>query len=329
MTSAQVGAEGEEHAATELEEIPVPVAEEQAPAPQKLSPSKQPSPRPVRPRPTRKPLPAGYVVAIWALLSLAGLSAWGVIYGFALSSVQEHRTQHVLHAKFRGELADGTAPVGAKIARGAPVAMLQIPRIGLRDLMVVEGTTSTDLQAGPGHRRDTPLPGEIGASFVMGRSRTFGAPFAHIVALKKGDPITVRTGEGTFHFSVDAVRRPGDSLTELDPGAARLTLVTSEGVKGGTRQAVYVDATMKDKAQPAPEGLPTSLPVAEKQMRGDQGALIAIVLLLLPLLLAIVALSWTRVRWGLRPTLVVGIPVVLATVWGVTETVSQLLPNVF
>jgi chromate transport protein ChrA len=86
---------------------------------------------------------------------------------------------------------------------------------------------------------------------------------------------------------------------------------------------------MKDKGQPAPAGLPTSLPVAEKQMRGDQGALIAVVLLLLPLLIAIVALSWTRVRWGLRPTLLIGMPVVVATVWGVTETVSQLLPNLF
>jgi len=192
-----------------------------------------------------------------------------VFYAFTLSSIQEHRTQHVLYAKFRGQLAEGTAPVGGKIGPCSPVAILQIPRIGLHNVIVVEGTTSADLQAGPGHRPDTPLPGQAGASFIMGRSRTFGAPFARIVHLKKGDPITVDTGEGTFHFSVEAVRRPGDSLTALDTGAGRLTLVTSEAAKGGTRQIVYVDANLKGNAQPAPTDRPTSLPVAEKQMKGD------------------------------------------------------------
>ena len=151
--------------------------------------------------------------------------------------------QHVPNAAFRAELAEGTAPVGGRIAPGSPVAMLQIPPIGLHSVIVVEGTSSADVQAGPGHRRDTPLPGQAGASFIIGRSRTFGAPFARIVHLKKGDPITVDTGEGTFHFSVEAVRRPGDSLTPLDTGAGRLTLVTSEAAKGGTRQIVYASSS--------------------------------------------------------------------------------------
>ena len=319
MTSVRVAEDGGDHAAAELETVtgPPPVPGQTLPRP------------PVRPRPARKPLSPVYLVAITALLSLSGLAVWGVISTFALSSVQEHRAQHVLFATFRAELADGTAPTGSRIPEGSPVAMMQIPRIGVRDMILVEGTNSADLEAGPGHRRDTPLPGEVGASFVMGRSRTFGAPFARITRLKKGDPITVKTAEGTFHFSVDAVRRPGDSLTALDPGTARLTLVTSEAAKGSARQAVYVDATTKDKAQPAPDGLPTSIPIAEKQMQGDQGAMVSVFLWLQAFVLVVVALSWVRVHWGLRATLVVGIPVVAAVVWGVTETVSQLLPNLF
>ena len=37
---------------------------------------------------------------------------------------------------------------------------MQIPAIGLHDVVIVEGTDSGDLRDGPGHRRDTPLPGQ-------------------------------------------------------------------------------------------------------------------------------------------------------------------------
>jgi sortase A len=140
----------------------------------------------------------------------------------------------------------------------------------------------------------------------------------------------VETGEGTYTFRVEAVRRPGSLLTVLDPGAARLTLVTSEATKGGARQAIYVDTILKDgKAQPASTGRPTSIPLAEKQMSGDRGALVSVVIWLQGLVVVLVAIVWARARWGLTPTLLVGVPVVLAAVWGVTEAMTQLLPNLF
>lgn len=83
--------------------------------------------------------------------------------------------------------------------------------------------------------------------------------------------------------------------------------MTSEAAKGRTRQAVYVDATLKDgKAQPASTGRPTTLPVAEKQMNGDRGAFISIVIWLQGLVVVLVPISWARARWGLKPTLLVG-----------------------
>ena len=299
------------------------------PTPTPPSPVQPVRARPVRPRPARTPLPAAFFVAISVLLSVSGLALWGAFYTLVLSSVQEHRAQHVLYAAFRGQVAEGTAPTGGTIAHGAPVAMLEAPRAGLHHLMVVEGTTSGDLEAGPGHRRDSPLPGEAGTSFILGRSRTFGAPFARIGSLRKGDPITVQTGEGTFKFSVDAVRRPGDSLSAFDTGAARLTLVTSEPTRGGARQLLYVDATLKGTAQPASTGRPTSIPVAERQMQGDRRAFLPVVLWLGTMLVAVVAGSVARVRWGLRQTLMVGLPLVVASAWGVAETATHLLPNLF
>jgi sortase A len=303
------------------------VPEVPAPAPPASVQARQA--KPVRPRPARTPLPAAFFVAISVLLSLSGLALWGAFYTLVLSSVQEHRAQHVLYAAFRGQVAEGTAPSGGTIAHGAPVAMLEAPSAGLRHLMVVEGTTSGDLEAGPGHRRDSPLPGQVGTSFIVGRSRTFGAPFVRIRSLKRGDPITVQTGEGTFKFSVDAVRRPGDSLSAFDAGTARLTLVTSEPVKGGARQLLYVDATLKGTAQPASTGRPASIPVAERQMQGDRRAFLPVVLWLGAMLIVVVAASVARVRWGFRQTVVVGLPLVVASAWGVAETATHLLPNLF
>jgi sortase A len=321
----QVAIEGEEaEGAAEglagVAELPVPLP------PASAQPS---SPKPVLPRPARAPLPAAFFVAISVLLSVSGLALWGAFYTLVLGSVQEHRSQHLLNATFRGQYAEGTVPTGGRIAHGAAVAMLQVPRLGARHLMVVEGTTSRDLEAGPGHRRDTPLPGQEGTSYIMGRSRTFGAPFARLGALKKGDPITVQTGEGTFTYNVDAVRRPGDSLTPFDAGTARLTLVTSESIKGRARQVLYVDATLKGKALPPSTGRPSSIPVAEKQLQGDRRALIAVVAWLAALLLVAAVGSWGRSRWGRRQAVLVGLPVLVASLWGVAEAATHLLPNLF
>jgi sortase A len=301
----------------------------EVPAPAPPAPAQPLPARPVRARPARTPLPAAFFVAISVLLSLSGVALWGAFYTLVLSSVQEHRAQHILFAHFRSEVAEGTAPTGGAIAHGAPVAVLDAPRAGLRHLMVVEGTTSGDLEAGPGHRRDTPLPGEAGTSFILGRSRTFGAPFVRIGSLKKGDPITVQTGEGTFKFSVDAVRRPGNPLSVFDTGTARLTLVTSEPTRGGARQVLYVDATLKGTAQPASTGRPSSIPVAERQMQGDRRALLPLVLWLGALLAVVVGASVVRLRWGLRQILVVGLPLVVASAWGIAEAATHLLPNLF
>lgn len=126
------------------------------------------------------------------LTLLALLIVGYVFYLYAFSQVQEARTQHNLYATFRGQLAQAVAPLGSP-AQGSPVAILDIPRLGLH-AVVVEGTTAGDLTRGPGHRRDSPLPGQGGVSEIYGRRATFGAPFAHLPQLWRGDKITVTTG---------------------------------------------------------------------------------------------------------------------------------------
>jgi hypothetical protein len=51
------------------------------------------------------------------------------------------------------------------------------------------------------------------------------------------------------------------------------------------------------------------------------------VLWLQALLLAAVAAAWATARWGGPQTWLAGSPVVLAALWGASESAAQLLPN--
>src|SRR5207237_730077 len=81
--------------------------------------------------------------------------------------------------RLQDELANQVAPLGPT-APGSPVAVLDIPAIGIRDMVVVQGTSPENMTLGPGHLRDTPMPGQAGVSEIFGRRATFGAPFARL-----------------------------------------------------------------------------------------------------------------------------------------------------
>jgi sortase A len=273
----------------------------------------------------------GWQAVALPMVTLSVLALWAVLYGLVFSSLQEHRSQHELLATFQEQLAVQTAPVTDPIHPGAPVATLSIPGIGLHDVVVVEGTDSADLEAGPGHRRDTVLPGQVGVSVLMGRSLLFGAPFGHIVDLRTGAPITVLTGQGSFRYRVTDVRRDGDRLPYPIPdGSGRLTLVTSAPANGGvapSRQTVYVDATLQGHAQGASTGRPASIANSEAPMRGEVGSLPVLVIWMALLVVALVLAAWARTSWRLKPTVLVAVPVVIALVWAITELAAQFLPN--
>ncbi|HEY7069639.1 MAG TPA: class E sortase [Acidimicrobiales bacterium] len=111
---------------------------------------------------------------------------------------------------------------------GQPIAILSIPSIDLRQI-VVEGSGSTQLAKGPGHYRGSPRPGYIGNSVVAGHRTTYGAPFRHIDRLEKGDRITVTTVDGQFVYEVrDIVTiKPGQDDVTGPKFENLLTLVTS------------------------------------------------------------------------------------------------------
>lgn len=274
----------------------------------------------------------GVVVALRSLACLCLLMVWLVVYAMLLSGFSEQRTQHVLYAKVRVQLSNQTVPIGAPIRNASPVAVLDAPRAGLHRAVVVEGTSSSDLQKGPGHWATSVLPGQVGQSVLVGKSVTFGAPFGQITKLAMGDPITVTTGQGVSHYVVTAVRRVGDPLpAPLSGTQGRLTLVALAG--SGWRnalapnQTVYVDASLQGNGQPVPPGRPASTPPGQALMDGDGDALNDVVLWMELLLVVSVAVVWIRSRWGGPQMWLAGAPVLLAVMWIVTQTAARLLPN--
>lgn len=247
-----------------------------------------------------------------------------------LGSLSHARAQEQLYREFRTQLASATAPVGPVVPVGDPVALLRVPRLGLEEV-VVEGTASGDTLVGPGHRRDTVLPGQVGTAVVYGRSATYGGSFSDITDLEPGDRIDAIIGQGQVSFRVLDVRRAGDPLpVPAAEGAARLTLVTAEG-KGrlaaiSPDSVVYVDAEA-EKGLPAPPGLPSGLPDTERAMATDPAAIPLVALwlsVLLGLTLAVVA---ALQRWSPVLVWVVASPVALALAWLTTDGVMRLLPN--
>ncbi|MFN8015259.1 MAG: class E sortase [Acidimicrobiia bacterium] len=88
------------------------------------------------------------------------------------------------------------------VKRGEPIAIIQIPKIGLNHV-VISGTDTQSLRKGPGHYPATPLPGQFGNSAIAGHRTTYGAPFNRLDELTIGDKIVFETVRGTFTYIVD------------------------------------------------------------------------------------------------------------------------------
>lgn len=269
------------------------------------------------------------VLGIIAVLALSFLIELGL-----LGNLRHDRDQVQLAAQFRDELANAVAPVGPlddankPLAAGTPVAILEIPRVGLREV-VVEGTSSGTLMSGPGHRRDTPLPGQVGTSVIAGRLAAYGGPFRLLDQLRPGDPITVTTGQGESSFAVLGVRHAGDLLPQpLSSGQGRLTLVTADGPALSPTDVVRVDAALRSAPQPRPAQLPSAaLSPADVALAGDSLALLAVVGWSVLLVAAAVATVWVRFRAGWWQAWVIGVPVLVALGLTTSDEIAALLPN--
>ncbi len=275
----------------------------------------------------RKPWPLlrGTGVAL-LLLALVVLGFAGYLYG--LSGVQEARSQAIMYTQLRAELSgqlQQVPPLGPNITPGSPVAVLDIPSIGVRNLVVVEGTSPENLTLGPGHLRDTPLPGQAGVAEIFGRRATFGGPFARLAELRPGEAIRVITAQGQSTYVVAAL---ADSRHVIqDPALNRLLLLTASSPVVPAYYLV-VDARLASTAHPG--NVPARvINSPELPLAGDSGALTTAMLWGLALALASAAGTAAALRWSPWVAYLAGAPLALAVLWNLYQSLAALLPNLY
>ncbi len=286
-----------------------------------------PAPQPVvvtKPAPKAKRLGSlrfgRWMMALGLILTLF------FVFEFLLAGVGEARSQHLMLQGFKGELASTAGTVPQPIV-GEPIALIAIPSLGL-EKVVIEGTSATELQKGPGHLRSSPLPGQPGNAVVAGRRTTYGAPFGRLDELRVRDEIVLTTEQGEFRYEVSSsdVVHPGDKDVLGPTTDNRLTLITSHP-KFLAQDRLTVTALLQGDPVPASDDRPLSVDGPESGLTGDARA-VAPILVWLEVLIASILLAWLfTTRWSGWTAHLVIAPVVLAALFLLFENLDRVLPS--
>ena len=137
----------------------------------------------------RRPSPrlmSRLLTGVAIVLALAGIGV--VAYPFA-TDLWAARIQRGLAGDLAAKAIDYKA---GKVKVGEPLTRWESPRLDV-DVVVVEGTTLSALQAGAGHYPKTPLPGEKGNVAIAGHRTTYGKPFNRMDELRPGDRVILTT----------------------------------------------------------------------------------------------------------------------------------------
>lgn len=214
-------------------------------------------------------------------------------------------------------------------ARGEPIGIIQIPRLGVEQV-VVQGSGPAELRAGPGHLRGTAMPGEPGNAAIAGSRISNGAPFKRLQQLDAGDRIDVTTAVGRFRYQVRSVRRVRSG--QPDPvraagGGSTLTLVTSTPVFLAYDRLVVV-AELRTKPV-APRFAPVTPDRTETGLDTSGAGLAPVVGWGAALGLGIWTARLIYRRWPRSVAYLITTPILVALVLLVFESLSGLLPATF
>ena len=180
----------------------------------------------------------------WTFIGMGSFVLYFLVYQLigtnAVTSRGQDELRNELQKEWSAPATPGAQPKGPtkvvprRVAAGKPLAVLDIPKIGLDNKVIVEGVGRDELRKGPGHVPSTVLPGQPGTFGVSGHRTTYGAPFYRLNELAKGDTITVVTREAIYTYSVTrtAIVRPTDTqvldnvIGPDDKPKATITLTT-------------------------------------------------------------------------------------------------------
>jgi sortase A len=214
--------------------------------------------RRVRPlRPSRQPL--GQTMLRWAMLALAGvlglMALLWLTFGVA-SHIPALQAQHRAEQAAAALVADWNAVPGSRTPTpGQAWATISIPTIGVKDVVVFEGTEAEQIDVGVGHYLGTDFPSDSSGNVALAGHRTgWGQPFNRLSELRRGDAVIIETADGVHTYTVT-----GSAVVELTEtwvlgevpaqasGASRdsqlLTLTTCEGDRNQERLIVWAELT--------------------------------------------------------------------------------------
>jgi len=159
-----------------------------------------------------------------------------VVVPFVVGPTTSQRDQSVLLNELAIRFSQAASAAGTDdlsplpsqaFAQGSPVAILEIPALGIKSV-VIEGSSSSDTARAIGHYFGSSGLGQEGNAVLVGRSAAFGAEFKDLKSLKAGDKISVSTIQGKIEYLVDSnleVPSTGPLSATTDN---RLTLITGD-----------------------------------------------------------------------------------------------------
>ncbi len=183
---------------------------------------------------------AGHIVVLVVLgFVVLAVAVAAVIYG--VGPFMHNRDQRNLVSTLRLEIAAAVQDNQGLYKAGLPteppvpgggLGILAIPAIGLQQA-VVEGVTSSQTVAAPGHVPGTAGLGQPGNSAVVGRRSGYGGPFGRLADLKVGEKLVTATTEGQSVYVVRSVRTV--TLITRSPSASSAVTTTTLGIRAATK----------------------------------------------------------------------------------------------
>jgi sortase A len=127
-----------------------------------------------------------------------------VVYELWWTGFTTKRDQHRLITTLQEQWKHGISISNPPLGTG--IAILRIPRFGAKyDFVIVEGTSTADLEKGPGHYANTAMPGAVGNFTVAGHRTTYLHPFYNINELRAGDAIVIETRTRWLTYTVENI----------------------------------------------------------------------------------------------------------------------------
>jgi sortase A len=209
-------------------------------------------------------------------------------------------------------------------SEGQPVGIIDIPKIGSH-YVVVEGTSTDDLERGPGHYPGTSLPGNPGNAAIAGHRTTYLKPFYNLDQLAPGDPIYVTTLQGRFQYKVvDTLVVSPDDVAVLNPTASPILTLTTCNPRYSAETRMVVQASLVSPvvaAVPTTKSLPRPRSLADGRGGWSSAALWALACIAFG---TVVWLMWRRRRkWWVPVVGLVGLLVLFFFFFG---ALTPLLP---